>query len=270
MTDQNYGQARVMANMTVAEMREALAECQTVILPIGCVEQHGYHLPLSVDVHNATELALRTAARTGSFVAPTLPYNYSGGELPGTINVNPHVVALLVAEICAAMARQGFMNILLFLGHGGTESVQCIDSGVDMFLRQSPQHRDVAVCVVKFWELCETVQQAFADRDYHAGYIETSLMMYWKPELVRPTIVQDQDWLAERMRDNPDNYQQRTKPVDHPLVAAHVSQHPEIEVGVMGYPERATPQLGKAICEEAVETAAKIIREIELKRSQPS
>ena len=260
--------ARIMANMTVKEVREGLRKCQTVILPIGCVEQHGYHMPLSVDMHNASELAARTAARTGSFVAPTLYYNYSGGELPGTINVNPHVVALFVAEICGALARQGFKNIFVFLGHGGTESVGCIDSSVDIFLRQNPQHRDVAVSVVKFWELCDKIAQAFEEKDYHAGYVETSLMMYWKPELVRPKIVMDKPWLVEHMREHQDNYQQRSKPVDHPDVAPHISQHPDIEVGVMGYPERASAKFGKDLCEEAVSKAAKLIRDIEKQRRE--
>ncbi|HOJ23481.1 MAG TPA: creatininase family protein, partial [Armatimonadota bacterium] len=62
--------SRIMLNMTVQEIREALKETQTVILPIGCVEQHGYHLPISVDIHNAVELATRAAEETGCFVAP--------------------------------------------------------------------------------------------------------------------------------------------------------------------------------------------------------
>ena len=258
--------ARIMADMTVKEMREALKKCQTVILPIGCVEQHGYHLPLSVDMHNATELARRTAAVTGSFVAPTLHYNYSGGELPGTVNINPHVVAMFVSEICGGFARQGLKNIFIFLGHGGTESVQCIDSAVDMFLRQNPQFRDVAVSVIKFWELCDAFVEAFESKDYHAGYVETSLMMYWRPEEVRPKVAMDKKWLVEHMREHQDNYQQRTKPVDHPHVIPHISQHPDIEVGVMGYPERASAELGKQVCEEAVSKAAKTIREVETRR----
>ena len=38
--------ARIMANMTLKEVREDLKIMKTVILPVGVVEQHGYHLPL--------------------------------------------------------------------------------------------------------------------------------------------------------------------------------------------------------------------------------
>jgi len=260
------GRARIMAEMTVKEMRDDLKKCQTVILPIGCVEQHGYHLPLSVDIHNAEQLATRAAAETGSFVAPTLPYNYSGGELPGTVNVNPHVVALMVSEICAAFARQGFKNIIVVPGHGGTESVACIESALDMFLRQNPQHRDVAVSLAKFWEVCPTLQEAFAQGDYHAGKFETSLMMFWQPKLVRDKIAKDTAKLVKLMRDDPDNYQSRTKPVDNPHVMDHIAQRADIKVGVMGQPEEASAAFGKKVCDEAVAFLVKLIRDIEKKR----
>lgn len=37
----------LMENMTVEDMRRALAATRTVLVPLGVTEQHGYHLPLS-------------------------------------------------------------------------------------------------------------------------------------------------------------------------------------------------------------------------------
>ena len=42
-----------MGEMTVKEVREYLKTNKTIILPYGVVEQHGFHLPLSMDIHNA-------------------------------------------------------------------------------------------------------------------------------------------------------------------------------------------------------------------------
>jgi len=47
----------IWAQMTVEEIREHLEKRPTVILPLGCTEQHGYHLPTSVDILNAEEIA---------------------------------------------------------------------------------------------------------------------------------------------------------------------------------------------------------------------
>ena len=46
--------AYFMSRMTVKEMKEAMEKTKTVIIPTGVVEQHGYHLTLATDIHNAT------------------------------------------------------------------------------------------------------------------------------------------------------------------------------------------------------------------------
>ena len=60
----------IMENMTVKEMQEALASTRTVVIPVGVVEQHGFHLPLSTDIHNAREVVVRAAPRMQAVVAP--------------------------------------------------------------------------------------------------------------------------------------------------------------------------------------------------------
>ena len=77
--------ARLMAEMTVAEMLHALEETSTVLLPSGGTEQHGYHLPLSTDTIFAEEVAAEVSRRTGCLVMPALNYSFSGGLLAGTV-----------------------------------------------------------------------------------------------------------------------------------------------------------------------------------------
>ena len=72
--------------MTVDELKEVMKQIKTVIIPVGVVEQHGYHLPLSTDIHNATEVPQRAGDSLEAVVAPTIPYCYSGGELTGTFH----------------------------------------------------------------------------------------------------------------------------------------------------------------------------------------
>ena len=123
MPSRAKSRARIMAEMTVKEMRDGLKKCQTVILPIGCVEQHGYHLPLGTDIHNAVEISRRVSARTGCLVAPAVHYSFSGGMLPGTINVSPATVTSLLGDIATSLHVQGFRTIGFLLGHGGSELV---------------------------------------------------------------------------------------------------------------------------------------------------
>ncbi|MBQ4039899.1 MAG: creatininase family protein, partial [Oscillospiraceae bacterium] len=100
-----------MVNMTVKDMQQALEKTKTVIIPVGVVEQHGYHLPLSVDIHNAEQPLKRAGERLNAVVAPTVNYCFSGGELTGTVNVSPQVFGLYMMDICCEFVRMGFKNI---------------------------------------------------------------------------------------------------------------------------------------------------------------
>ena len=97
---------RIWETMTVNEMRQVLRKTQTVILPLGVTEQHNYHLPLCTDTIDAWEIAKLISARTGAVVAPALPYSFSGGGLPGTINVSPQVTSLMVQDIVSSIIQQ--------------------------------------------------------------------------------------------------------------------------------------------------------------------
>ncbi len=97
--------AGLMEEMTVNDVRKALKKTKTVLVPLGVLEQHGYHLPLSVDIHNARQISIRVSAETGALVAPALNYAFSGGELPGTINIAPSTTALVVSDICRSRSR---------------------------------------------------------------------------------------------------------------------------------------------------------------------
>ncbi len=256
--------ALIWEKMTVREIREALKSTQTVLVPIGVTEQHGYHLAVNTDMHNAWQIATRAAQETGCFVAPMLPYTFSGGELPGTINIDYHLVALLISDILRALSFNGLKNLIIVLGHGGTENAHATREAAELFLRQNPAYADRKVALYNFCEHSEAVSRGFADHDFHAGYVETSLMLYWAPEDVRLNDISlDTPELVKMMREDPDNYQLIEYPLVHPGVIPRVSQRPEIEVGVMGDPSRASAELGAEICADVVRGLVDLIRALE-------
>ena len=260
--------ARAMDTMTVEEVRHGLQETRTVILPVGCVEQHGYHLPLSVDIHNAVEIALRASALTGCFVAPALSYSFSGGMLLGTINISPQLFSLLVMEICHSLIGQGFRNVVILLGHGGTENTRAAYEAAENFQRLNPQLGGITISVVPFWELSPTFMRLLGQGEFHASLAETSLMLFWKPELVKMDKARlDSDELAAAMRTDQDAYLTRHKEVDHPYVVPKLTQHPDMEVGVMGTYEQASAALGKTMAEEAVQGLVAFIGTLDRRHS---
>ncbi len=248
--------AYFMEKMTVRDMELAMEKTSTVIIPVGVVEQHGYHLPLSTDIYNAVEPCRIAGDRLNAVIAPSVNYCFSGGTLLGTVNVSPNTFGNLISEICAEFAHMGFKNIVVFLGHGGTDNRIALENSLHMLLRRDEElAKRITLSLVDI-TISKTWREAFnmgEESDYHAGMIETSLMMHWKPELVRDEIVMDDEYTARMMRTDQDWFEKREKPIDHPYIIEKVGQRDEIKVGVMGFPERATKELGEKVCNEIVD-----------------
>ena len=67
----------MMSDLSWPEYKRRLEEEDAIILlPVGAVEQHGYHLPLGTDWIMATEMSRRAAERVGGIVAPPVMYAY--------------------------------------------------------------------------------------------------------------------------------------------------------------------------------------------------
>lgn len=247
-----------MEDMSVRDMHLAMEKTKTVIIPVGVVEQHGYHLPLSTDIHNSVQLTRQAGDRLNAVVAPSVNYCFSGGELLGTVNVSPNTFGLLISDICSEFVRMGFKNIIVLLGHAGTDNKAALKNTLQMILRRDPElAKKITLSLVEAWDLSQTWLDGFAmepEHDFHAGLIETSLMMYWKPELVQADqICQDEEYYARMMRTDQDWFEKREKAVDSPFIVERVGQRDEIKVGVMGFPERATREIGEKVCKEMVE-----------------
>lgn len=257
---------KIMEFMTVKEIVTILKKVKTIILPIGCIEQHGYHLPLNTDVYNAYELAKIVSKVTGCVIAPPIVYTFSGGTLAGTINVNPAVLSLYIQEIIREITRIGFKNIILLLGHAGTESEYAIRNAADIFLRQNPEKK-VNIAIYPCWVYSKTVQEAFKNKDFHSGCFETSLMLYWHPELVHKKMIRtDSNEIMEMFKKDQDAYQVKEKLLNHEAVVPYIKQHPKIKIGVMGEPKKASYKLGKQIVKECITSLTKLIKAMERKK----
>ncbi len=262
--------AYYMEKMTVQDMEKAIQKTKTVIIPVGVVEQHGYHLALSTDILNAVKPLEIAGERLNAVVAPSVNYSFSGGELLGTVNVSPNTFGLYISEICSEFIRMGFENIVVFLGHAGTDNLNALKNSLQILLRRSKDlHQKATLSLVEAWNMSPTWLSGFKmepEHDFHAGLMETSLMMHWAPELVRDEIVMDEEYISKMMRTDQDWFEKREKRIDSPFMVEKVSQREEIKVGVMGLPHDANVDLGKKICDEIVENIIDYVNLLEENR----
>ena len=142
-----------------------------LVVPLGAVEQHGPHLPLTTDTALATAVAeAATGIVDGALLAPALAYGASGEheDFPGTISLGTEALTGLLVEYARSACRWAG-RVLVVNGHGG--NLDALRAAVPLARSEG---RDVA------WFPC-----GVADGDAHAGRTETSLMLHVEPDGVR-------------------------------------------------------------------------------------
>ena len=116
----------IWENLREEEFKEAVAVSKGVcVLPIGCIEKHGQHLPLGTDSFIATEVARRAAERAEVMVFPTIHFGEKtgAGEFAGTVILSGELRLKLLEEVCGEIHRNGFHKIIILDGHGGNQAM---------------------------------------------------------------------------------------------------------------------------------------------------
>jgi creatinine amidohydrolase len=172
-----------------------LQETQTVILPLGSLEEHGPHLPLGTDTFHALDLARRVADLRPVVVAPPVFYGMcrSTREHPGTVSISGDTLRALLVDLGREFHRLGLRNLVFISGHaGGTHMSAVVEAG-ERLLAELPE---VRVAVVNLLELLREVLTEQPDLvqtkgDSHAGEVETAVMLAAYPDLVHGTAAEE-------------------------------------------------------------------------------
>jgi creatinine amidohydrolase len=160
------------------------------VLPVAATEQHGPHLPLSVD----TDLADGVVAAALPHLAADLPVLFLPTQAvglspehqayPGTLTLSSHTVIQLWTEIGASVARAGVRKLVLLNAHGGQVGV------MDIVARDLRARLGMLVYSVNWFNLPlgAEVEGRFSAHEHrygiHAGQIETAMMLALKPQRV--------------------------------------------------------------------------------------
>ncbi len=223
---------------------DGLHRTKSVILPFGSVEEHGLHLPLGTDTFHAYELAKSTASLRPVFVMPPVWYGLcrSTSQHPGTVGITSQSLRVVVMDICKSLYRQGLRNFVLISGHaGGTHMATILDSA-DTLMEELP---DASFAVLSILDLISALPEGMVETkgDSHAGEVETSLVMYLKPDLVSGT--------------SPREFPEFPRYI---LVRNKRRYWPG---GVWGDPSKSSSEKGKLILEKEAELLAELIDKME-------
>ena len=129
----------------LAELRDASKG--VCVIPMGCVEKHGLHLPMGQDIIQASHLAWMASQLETVCVFPDYIFGDVPGKSPtmplGSITLSLDLEIALLEELCESISRAGFKKIVVFNGHGGNKP------WLSTFLRiMSAKKRDFVVVVI--------------------------------------------------------------------------------------------------------------------------
>jgi creatinine amidohydrolase len=165
------------------------------VLPVAATEQHGPHLPLSVD----SVLADGIVAASLPHLAPELsvlflPTQVVGlspehARFPGTLTLKAETVLRLWTDIGESVAAAGVRKLLLFNSHGGQVSV------LDLVARDLRARLNLLVYSCSWFNLPlhdaqgQDLNALFSAEEHrfgiHGGEIETSMMLALAPQRVQ-------------------------------------------------------------------------------------
>lgn len=149
--------------------RHDIKKCRRAIIPVGSLEQHGAHLPVSTDALVAEYVAHQVAQNVGAFVLPVIAYGVSFEHAPMfNVSVKNSTLSSLVRDACASLAANGIKDIIVLNGHHG--NMGSLRNIARLKIRAK-------VRVLHYWHFME---QELG----HAGDAETSLILAIAPELV--------------------------------------------------------------------------------------
>jgi creatinine amidohydrolase len=188
---------RYWAQLSTTDFAGLDAAATVAVLPVGATEQHGPHLPLSVD-QSLVDAMLAQAlpqlpAQLPVLVLPTQQVGYSPEHLQfaGTLSLSVQTVIATWVELGECVARAGVKKLLLFNGHGGQASL------LDVVARELRTRCNLIVYGCSCWNLPlgEAVTSLFTPHEHrfgvHGGEIETSLMLALQPQAVRMAAAQN-------------------------------------------------------------------------------
>ena len=230
-------------SLTWVEAEEALKRHEVVMIPLGArTKEHGPHLPLNNDWIMAEYLAGRVAEEVPVAVMPTLQYGYypSFLEYPGSVSLGLETFKEVLKDLCVSL-------------HGyGIGKFYVLNTGVSTVRGLRPAAEELAELGIemRYTDILASgagAEEGISEQEggTHADEMETSMMLYIKPEIVDMSkAVKDYDPTGGRgLTRDPENTEAKYSPT-----------------GIYGDPTLATLEKGRIAVEARVRYIVEEIR----------
>ena len=204
---------------------------QIAIIPVGSIEQHGPHLPISTDSDIVTEIAFRLSEKINGLLLPTISYGISNEHFPFfNLSVKKSTLSKILEDVCESLIKNGISRILIINGHYGN-----LDS-LRGFEKKNSRRK---IKIFSYWK--------YMTREFdHAGNVETSMMLAISKNVNMKKAKKGFD--TEGMSKQEISRINKLAQKSFPKVTGN---------GVWGDPTKSSARLGRRIIKEVVDNLAK-------------
>lgn len=162
------------------EVQEILEKSPAVLVTAGSFEQHGRHLPMGTDTVLTHAIAEELCEQLNLYYYPCTAYGqvWSARDFPGTVSISDEVLTAYLAQVIESIRRFCKTRILLYSFHRGNEGAL-----KTLMRRLRDQRGWTDIYLLDHKNLEKDARQylktpVWNNRIWHAGELETSLMLY--------------------------------------------------------------------------------------------
>ena len=243
------------ADLKTTDFHKIDSQSDFVIIPMAATEQHGNHLPLATDsdimdglLHQLVKKSYDEDSQGRAYILPTQTIGYSieHKDFAGSLTLSPEILLTIIKEITTQISALGFKKIIFLSSHGGNNELAAI---LSRYARAELNMEAFSSHWLRFLNHVEKINdfplnEKQQEEDIHGGFIETSLMLYFKPEKVDMKA-------AENFEINASIYFQNSelkgrKRISRPISQAWMAQDLNTS-GVVGNAALATTEWGEII-----------------------
>jgi len=246
-------------DFTTRDFETLNANATIAVLPIAAIEQHGPHLPVSTDTSIMQGMLDAMIGLVPSDIdlriLPVQAVGKSNEHLhaPGTLTIPATTLIDHWVELGHSVARAGVRKLVIVNSHGGNEDVMGI---VARELRVRARMLAVKTSWMRFGTPAGLFSETESRYGIHGGDVETSLMLHFRPDLVRMDLAEDFTSAVSRAETEFDLLR-HTGPHAFAWIASDLNAS-----GVVGEAARATAEKGKATARHQAEGFLRLMADV--------